>query len=175
MKLHWTDPSQLCVVDLDKTHPMLLIPGEHEKGNQDRILPMAPEFAEILRAVPSRHRVGYVFDPLQLRERYGNRLTAHRVGIVTSRIGKAANVKVDTKKGQVKYASAHDLRRSFGARWAMRVMPPVLQELMRHETIQTTMRYYVGRNARTTAAALWEAHRSRAEMGATHPAKVKTN
>jgi len=31
-----------------------------------------------------------------------------------------------------KYASAHDLRRSFGTRWAKRVMPVVLQKLMRH-------------------------------------------
>ena len=34
-------------------------------------------------------------------------------------------------------------------------MPQVLKELMRHEDIQTTMRYYVGRNAQTTADALW--------------------
>lgn len=56
-------------------------------------------------------------------------------------------------------ASARDLRRSFGLRWASRVMPQVLMELMRHESIDTTMRYYVGRNAQSTAAVLWEAHR----------------
>jgi len=58
----------------------------------------------------------------------------------------------------VKYASAHDLRRSFGERWATRVMPVVLQELMRHESIDTTMRYYVGRSAQSTAKLLWQAH-----------------
>ena len=67
-------------------------------------------------------------------------------------------VKVNTNQaGKVKYASAHDLRRSFGERWAVRVMPHVLMVLMRHESIETTMRYYVGRNAQTTAAILWEA------------------
>jgi hypothetical protein len=29
-------------------------------------------------------------------------------------------------------------------------------ELMRHESIETTLTYYVGRNAERTAAALWE-------------------
>ena len=36
-------------------------------------------------------------------------------------------------------------------------MPPDLMQLMRHESIQTTMRYYVGHNAQTTADAAWEA------------------
>lgn len=36
-------------------------------------------------------------------------------------------------------------------------MPKVLRELMRQESIETTMKYYVGRNAQGTAAVLWEA------------------
>lgn len=35
---------------------------------------------------------------------------------------------------------------------------PGLKELMRHESIETTLKYYVGRNAQATAAILWEAH-----------------
>jgi hypothetical protein len=34
-------------------------------------------------------------------------------------------------------------------------MPSVLRELMRHESIETTMRYYVGQNAESTADELW--------------------
>jgi len=56
-----------------------------------------------------------------------------------------------------KYASAHDLRRAFGLRWSSCVMPAVLQELMRHESIETTMRYYVGRDADEAAEVLWTA------------------
>jgi integrase len=44
-------------------------------------------------------------------------------------------------------------------------MPNVLQELMRHDNIQTTMRYYVGQNAQRTSAILWEAHRAQAVGG----------
>ena len=80
---------------------------------------------------------------------------------VGSKIGKAANVVVDERqKGDKtirKFGSAHDLRRAFGQRWAGRVMPPILKELMRHESIETTMKYYVGQNAEATADALWAA------------------
>ena len=82
-------------------------------------------------------------------------------------VGKAANVKVDTrtvrdrktKKRTTKtvWASAHDLRRAFGHRWARRVMPMVLKELMRHKTVLTTEKYYVGLKAQETAKHLREA------------------
>lgn len=58
----------------------------------------------------------------------------------------------------IKYASAHDLRRSFGSRWARKVMPAVLQRLMRHESIETTMKYYVDLDADELAEELWQAH-----------------
>jgi hypothetical protein len=50
---------------------------------------------------------------------------------------------VVVNKADGKYASAHDLRRAFGTRWAKRVMPAVLKRLMRHASIDTTMTYYV--------------------------------
>ena len=40
-------------------------------------------------------------------------------------------------------------------------MPIVLQQLMRHENIETTMRYYVGQNAEATADAVLGKLRSR--------------
>lgn len=52
-----------------------------------------------------------------------------------------------------KYASAHDLCRAFGQQWSARVMPAVLQQLMRHVSIETTMKYYVGRDADAVADA----------------------
>jgi hypothetical protein len=36
-------------------------------------------------------------------------------------------------------------------------MPTILRELMRHESIETTMRFYVGQNAESTADELWRA------------------
>jgi hypothetical protein len=40
---------------------MLRIPAELEKGHKDRLLPMAPEFAELLRATAKESRQGPVF------------------------------------------------------------------------------------------------------------------
>ena len=66
------------------------------------------------------------------------------------------NVKVNTNAaGKVKYASAHDLRRSFGTRWSKRIMPQVLMQLMRHESINTTVKYYVDSDAQDTAELLY--------------------
>jgi integrase len=56
--------------------------------------------------------------------------------------------------GKVKYALAHDLRRSFGERWAHLILPKELMEVMRHRPIETTLRYYTGRNAKKTASAM---------------------
>jgi integrase len=86
------------------------------------------------------------------------------VGEVVAAIGKKAGVIVSTG-GKTKYASAHDLRRSFGERWAVRVMPQVLMELMRHESIETTLKYYVGQNAERTADVLWAAHEQQNASG----------
>ena len=36
-------------------------------------------------------------------------------------------------------------------------MPQILMQLMRHEDISTTMKYYVGREAEATADVLWAA------------------
>ena len=121
---------------------------------------MSPEFAEFLEETPADQRTGYVFNPMSRRPPR-TRLTHVRISILVTEIGKRAAIKVKTSTaGKVKYASCHDLRRSFCLRWASRVMPQILMELARHEDIQTTLAYYVGRNAQTTAAVLWEAHRA---------------
>ena len=44
-------------------------------------------------------------------------------------------------------------------------MPPTLQELMRHESIETTLNYYVGHNAQQTAHLLWQQFGSEAQKG----------
>lgn len=162
LELYWDRSDRLCV-DMAGQFPMLRIPAELEKGHRDRLLPMAPEFAELLAAVPVTHRRGRIFKPMADRLR-SERLSELTVSRTISAIGEKAGVKVDTdpRTGAIKFASAHDLRRSFGARWASRVMPQVLKELMRHESIETTLRYYVGRNAQATAGVLWEAHRTAA-------------
>ncbi|MCX7429051.1 MAG: site-specific integrase [Planctomycetia bacterium] len=143
---------------------MLHVPAELEKGHRDRVLALAPEFGEFLELTPAADRRGRVFRPLC---KLGEPAAPYTVSRMIALIGRKANVKVHTHptKGTVKYASAHDLRRSFGERWSHRVMPPDLMQLMRHESINTTLRFYVGRNAQTTADSAWDAYRKTQAAG----------
>ncbi len=66
-------------------------------------------------------------------------------------IGEKAGVKVDQKQdGTPVFASAHDLRRAFGDRWAKIVPPMILKDLMRHASVTTTEQHYVSVNAKST-------------------------
>ncbi len=154
LDLYWDDDSKLQVVFVEN-EPMLRILSSLEKGNKDRLLPIAPEFADFLLKTPKPMRNGRVFR-LKPRKVHGDRLTADRVTRIIAKIGEEAKVVVD--KARNKFATAHDLRRSFGERWASRVMPQVLMELMRHESIDTTLKYYVGRNAQRTSKVLRDAY-----------------
>jgi integrase len=155
LNLYWNRGDRLHI-DLSGKRPRLVIPAELEKGNQDRLLPIVPDFAAFLLATPEAERRGPVFRPLMPS---GNRATAEQAGRMVSLIGQLTRVVVhtDPKSGKVKHASAHDLRRSFGNRWAKKVMPAVLMQLMRHESIETTMAFYVDLSADDVAEDLYAA------------------
>ena len=151
--LSWDIPGTVRI-DTDGRYVMLRIGAANEKAHKDRLYPVAPEFAEMIEAVPEKARSGWFFNVVGVR---GNRPRADTVSKTITAIGREANVVVDPDSQKIKHASAHDLRRAFGFRWSERVMPAQLKELMRHESISTTMKYYVGRNAEATAAALYAA------------------
>jgi integrase len=150
LQLSWESDAAF-VVDLRGRHPRFRIYAEAEKGRQDRLLPMTPDFAEFLLRAPRRQRTGHVFKLKGIRT--GEQMTSARAGRVISDIGELADVLVNKAEG--KYASAHDLRRSFGTRWASRVKPATLQLLMRHKSIETTMKYYVDQDSDDVADELW--------------------
>jgi integrase len=155
LRLRWNDAPAAIVVDMGGRRPTFRIPAESEKGNRDRILPIAPEFVELLEATPKAERTGPVFRLAYRRTGRGAAMGMQWVSAVISKIGKRAGVIVNTDTG--KTASAHDLRRSFGQRWSTRVMPAVLQQLMRHEDINTTLKFYVGSDAEAIGDVLWSA------------------
>lgn len=97
--------------------------------------------------------MGKVFNPVPTRAKRCQPIGAQQVGKLISQICETAGVKTSEKE----FASAHDFRRSFGVRWSKRVMPAVLQKLMRHASIQTTMQYYAVEDASNTADAVWQA------------------
>lgn len=161
LRLSW-EADSLFTVDFTGRHPRFRIYAEAEKGRQDRLLPMTPDFAEFLLKTPQFQREGFVFKLKGIRT--GEQMTSARAGRVISEIGELTEVIVNKADG--KFATAHDLRRSFGTRWASRVKPATLQLLMRHRSIETTMKYYVCQNSDDVADELW------AEYGS--PSRNKT-
>lgn len=172
IKLSWADQGTGMQVDLSGRHPVFLVSAAAEKGKRDRVLPMAPEFSELLDQVPERRRRGFVFHPLH---RNGRAVSRRKdwVSRTLRQIGARAGVVVRTNPdGSQATAGAQSLRRSFGTRWAARVLPPVLQELMRHQDIKTTMGFYVSQQAQTTASTIWAAYRSSTEASEPEPKKI---
>lgn len=147
------EPGKHWVEGLDTDRPKIRISADAEKGFKDRVIPMAPDFAELLKAVPEEERTGLVFKWPMTR---GFSTSTKTVSKRISKCGELARIVVGRKtNGDPKYASAHDFRRSFGARWAPHVMPFVLQSLMRHASISTTQKFYVGANADRVAETLY--------------------
>lgn len=147
----WDQDAPFCI-DLSGKFPRFRIYAEAHKGNRDVFLPMTPDFAAFILQTPEADRHGRVFSLLSLDT--GKPMSAGRVGKILSRIGRKAGVVVDKSKDQ--YATAHDLRRSFGTRWSKKVAPAILRNLMRHSSITTTMAYYVELEADDIAAGLWK-------------------
>jgi integrase len=154
INLYW-DRSDRIRITINESVPTLHIPGELQKNGTDQICPIAPEFFQLLEQVPQPERNGQVFK-LGMFKRIRTQDWKEKSSKVISNIGRKAGIVVatDVRTGKQKFASAHDLRRSFGERWSTRVLPQVLKELMRHESITTTMDYYVGRNAEKLYAVL---------------------
>lgn len=148
--LQWAPTPGGCWVILDGKRSVLAFDGESQKSGKTELAPLAPEAVELLEQV--RRQSGRVLELIGGTNRRVN------VSVPASRtialIGAAAKVRVSDSG---KSASAHDLRRAFGHRWSRRVMPAALKELMRHSSIETTMTFYVGANAKQTSAELWDA------------------
>lgn len=149
------------VVNLSGKHPRFKIEVLNDKSKKARLLPMFPEFAEMLLKVPQAERHGKVFRPL-----IANQIVAMRLDTcskIISRMGEAANILVaeypprpgDTEPRK-KFASAHDLRRARLKHWSKLIKPQQLKELARHESILTTMTFYVGEDLDDAENAAWK-------------------
>lgn len=155
-------------VDLHRfSHPMLIIPADAEKGGKDRIYPAAPEFAAILEEECGDPNItGPVF-PLVVRRSDQNK-NRQQIGMVAAskmiiaicrKAGVYTHHRGQGAKREQQPAGAQAFRRAFGERWVRRkIMPQVLQQMMRHEDIETTMRYYVALESETLATDIYAAY-----------------
>lgn len=152
MALRWDHQPGGASVALDGRKSVLVFDSASQKSGKTQLVPLAPEAVELLE--PQQRPAGHVFTP-ERRDGAPMARDVQKASKILSRIGAAAGIVTDPSTR--KTASAHDLRRAFGFRWSRRVMPATLRELMRHASIETTMTYYVGQNAATTAGELWDA------------------
>ncbi len=157
LALSW-DEDAAFAIDLTGRRPAFRIAAAAQKARRDERLPMTEDFYRLIMQTPEAERVGRVFKLPAVGKQVCRIVAAigKRAGVVVATVEKRKRVdgKLVTTTGK-KYATAHDLRRSFGTRWAKRVMPAVLQRLMRHAEIATTMKYYVTIDADAVADEVW--------------------
>jgi integrase len=150
LTLDWEEG--LFCLDLSGKHPVFRIEGAGQKSRRAELAPATPDFCEwVLTTFPAAERTGRVFkltDP-----RTGKPLSVQQAGRTITKVGKRAKVVISKEEGR--FATAHDLRRSFCTRWSKKVMPAVLQRLARHANITTTLTFYVAQNAADIASDLW--------------------
>jgi integrase len=119
LDLHWEDGEKPWV---DFRQNRVWIPAAYNKADADQWLPLHPELVAILK--PRQQPRGKLFalsaSPREVSRKF-------------TRLAKTAGLKI----------SLHDLRRSFGSRYAAAVPAPVLKRLMRHADIKTTLGFYV--------------------------------
>ena len=152
VSLTW-DRSDTISIDLSGARPMFWIPPGEDKSGKGKLLPITPDFAAMIDQTPQDERTGHVLQFPKLRP---NRPAGDPAEYASKTITAICrNAGVLTSATPERHASAHDLRRSFGARWSRKVMPQVLQLLMRHEAIETTMKYYVGQDVQHAVSVLW--------------------
>lgn len=147
-------------VELDATPPRMFFRADSHKARKDMYVPLVPDLYAWLAKVPQKERRGLVC-PLtgECKSRMDQPYTeANGVGKVISRIGRETGIVTGrSHTGLTIFASAHDLRRTFGTYWAARVKPLTLQRLMRHADFSTTLAYYVDLSLEDIAKDCWSA------------------
>jgi integrase len=118
-----TEEAPYLALDRDR----IILPAEFAKSVEDQWVPLDPVLREALEALPRHGRKVFHFT-----DRKGRPIGATAVCERVVTLAKKAGVKL----------TMHSLRKGFGCRYAGKVPAQVLQRLMRHGDIKTTMAYY---------------------------------
>jgi integrase len=112
---------------LDLAHDRIVLPAGFVKAGEDQWVPLDPVLREAFLALPEKGPRLFYF-----RAKDGHELDFTTVSERIVQLAAKAGVKL----------TMHTLRKGFGCRYAARVPAQVLQRLMRHANIATTMDYY---------------------------------
>jgi integrase len=125
LRLEWEETDEAPWIDFGGDR--IVLPAKLVKAVEDQWVPLDPDLRAALEALPRHGRRVFQF----VRED-GRPAAEITVCARVRRLAREAGVKLTMKS----------LRRGFGCRYAARVPAQVLQRLMRHANIKTTMDYY---------------------------------
>jgi integrase len=112
---------------LDLARDRIILPAEFAKAVEDQWVPLDAVLRQALEALPRHGKKVFRFVAKD-----GHPICLNGIGERVIRLAKKAGVRL----------SMHTLRKGFGCRYAGKVPAQVLQKLMRHANISTTMGFY---------------------------------
>jgi integrase len=125
--LEWERTDAAPYVDLAGSR--IVLPAELVKAGRDQWVPLDPALREVLLQLPRHGKKVFHF----VSTKGGGPISPSAVSDRVARLARLAGVRL----------TYHTLRKGFGCRYAGKVPAQVLQKLMRHRNIRTTMAYYV--------------------------------
>jgi integrase len=126
---------------LNLTRDRIILPAGFVKAVEDQWVPLDPVLREALEKLPRQGKKVFRFVSVS-----GDPITVSSLSDRVIALAKQAKVRL----------TMHSLRKGFGCRLAGKVPAQVLQRLMRHSNIKTTMDYYANIDAAVEAAILGE-------------------
>ncbi len=115
------------VPHLDLARNRIILPAAFAKADEDQWVPIDPALRTMLESLPRHGKKVFRFEAKD-----GHAISFSAISDRVSDLAKQAGVKL----------TMHSLRKGFGCRYAGKVPAQVLQRLMRHASIKTTMDYY---------------------------------
>jgi len=138
--LEWEETTKAPYINFSDNR--IVLPAELVKAARDQWVPLDPLLREALEAMPRAGKKVFRF----ISRRTGRPLTLSGISDRVVDLAKKAGVRL----------TMHALRRGFGCRYAGKVPAQVLQKLMRHSNIRTTMAYYANVDDAVMTAVLGE-------------------
>lgn len=152
--LEWEATEQAPYLDLARNR--IVLPAEFAKSVEDQWVPLDTALRSVLEALPRDGAKVFRFV-----RKDGRPITACSLSWRIIDLAKAAGVKL----------TMHTLRKGFGCRYAGKVPAQVLQRLMRHADIKTTMGYYANVDEAVMEAVLGSQRNSSSNTEAVGPAR----
>ncbi len=156
LKLSWDDPKFILVDGIDTSTPLFSIPSDGQKSGKREDCPIMPGCVELLRKTPKSDRVGFVFNPIGLK---GTVTRSPKLCVrYISKFGKRSGVVVKIKhNGEKKYASAHDLKRSFATEHSNGMSIEQLMWATRNSTEAVLRKFYLRSDAQNRSLQIQKA------------------